>query len=512
MSDRNHPETVPARGMETGDMPPEDFRRHGHEVVDWIADYLAGVGDYPVLPPVAPGQIRESLPTSAPSEGEPFEDILHDFETKILPGVTHWNHPGFFAYFAVTGSAPGILGEMLSAALNANAMVWKSSPAGTELEELTLDWVRELVGLPKAFRGAINDTASSSSLYALCAAREACFPQARETGLFGVPVSRIYTSEESHSSIDKAGITLGFGLNGVRRIETDDEFRMDTNALRRALEEDLAQGIRPVALVATLGTTSTSSMDPVDELADIAEEYGTWLHVDAAYAGPAAIVPELRSSFAGWERADSIVLNPHKWLFTPIDCSILYCRRPDQLRRAFSITPEYLTTSEDGATNLMDYGLSLGRRLRALKLWFVLRYFGSEGIAERIRTHCGLASIFAGLVDATPGWERVAPVPFSTVVFRHVPTTATRGSAGKSRDVEGLGAVDGASDAGRLQDGVNMAILKRVNDSGEAFLSHTRLHGRVALRLSVGNLRSTEKHVRRVWELLASAANEASSD
>ena len=265
MSDRNHPEAVPARGMETGDMPPEDFRRHGHEVVDWIADYLAGVGDYPVLPPVAPGQIRESLPTSAPSEGEPFEDILHDFETKILPGVTHWNHPGFFAYFAVTGSAPGILGEMLSAALNANAMVWKSSPAGTELEELTLDWVRELVGLPEAFRGAINDTASSSSLYALCAAREACFPQARETGLFGVPVSRIYTSEESHFSIDKAGITLGFGLNGVRRIETDGDFRMDTNALRRALEEDLAQGIRPVALVATLGTTSTSSMDPVDD-------------------------------------------------------------------------------------------------------------------------------------------------------------------------------------------------------------------------------------------------------
>jgi aromatic-L-amino-acid decarboxylase len=267
---------------------------------------------------------------------------------------------------------------------------------------------------------------------------------------------------------------------------------MDTEALRRALEEDLAREVCPVALVATLGTTSTSSMDPVGELADIAEEYDLWLHVDAAYAGPAAIVPEYRPSFSGWERADSIVLNPHKWLFTPIDCSILYCRRPDQLRKAFSLTPEYLTTSEEGATNLMDYGLSLGRRLRALKLWFVLRYFGSEGIAERIRNHCRLASVFAGLVDSAPGWERVAPVPFSTVVFRHGHSAA-------------------ADDPAELQDRLNMAILERVNESGEAFLSHTRLHGRVALRLSVGNLRSTEKHVRRAWELLTSAAAEVGS-
>ena len=335
--------------------------------------------------------------------------------------------------------------------------------------------------------GAINDTASSSSLYALSAAREACFSDAREKGLFGGPVGRIYVSEEAHSSIDKAGITLGFGLDGVRRIETDADFRLDTSALRDALAEDVADGVRPVALVATLGTTSTSSMDPVEELADIAEEYGAWLHVDAAYAGPAAIVPELRDLFRGWERADSVVLNPHKWLFTPIDCSILYCRRPDQLRRAFSLTPEYLTTDES-ATNLMDYGLSLGRRLRALKLWFVLRYFGSEGLAARIREHCRLGSVFADLVDEASGWERVAPVPFSTVVFRYLP-------AG-SRGVEG----------GELQDRLNTAILDAVNASGEVFLSHTRLDGRVALRLSVGNLRSTEVHVRRAWDLLQAAA------
>ncbi len=504
-----YPGASQAGGIGVGDMPPEEFRRHGHEVVDWIADYLGGVGSYPVVPPVSPGQIRESLPASAPSRGEPFEDILHDFDSKILPGITHWNHPGFFAYFAVTGSGPGILGEMLSAALNVNAMVWRSSPSGTELEELTLDWLRELVELPAAFQGAINDTASSGTLYALSAAREACFPEAREKGLFRTPVGCIYASEEAHSSIDKSAITLGFGLEGVRRIEADDEFRMDTDALRRALEEDVAREIRPVALVATLGTTSTSSLDPVDELADVAEEYGAWLHVDAAYAGPAAIVPELRQHFSGWERADSIVLNPHKWLFTPIDCSILYCRRPDQLRRAFSVTPEYLRTREqESATNLMDYGLPLGRRLRALKLWFVLRYFGSEGIAERIRAHCRLASIFAGLVDDAPGWERVAPVPFSTVVFRYVPSAALGDTPGTGGTAE----CGDATDAGEFQDRLNMAILDRVNESGDVFLSHTRLHGRVALRFSVGNLRSTETHVRRAWELLASAAAEAQPD
>ncbi len=479
------PEEAARDASTTGDMPPDEFRRHGHAVVDWMADYLEGVGTYPVLSPVSPGDVRGSLPASAPREGEAFEEIWDDFSAKILPGITHWNHPGFFAYFAVTGSGPGILGEMVSAALNVNAMVWRSSPAGTELEELTLDWLRELVGLPASFQGAINDTASSSSLYALAAARDGAVPEARQKGLFGTPAARIYTSAEAHSSIDKAGVTLGFGLEGVRRIEADAVFRMKPDALRRAIDEDLAADIRPVAIVATLGTTSTSSVDPVDALADIAEEYGIWLHVDAAYAGPAALVPELRHHFEGWGRADSIVLNPHKWLFTPIDCSVLYCRRPERLRGAFSITPEYLKSTEpEKATNLMDYGLALGRRFRALKLWFILRYFGSDGIADRIREHCDLAAGFARSVDAAPDWEMVAPVPFSTVVFRFAP----EGVDGDDRDT------------------VNLAILDRVNEGGEAFLSHTRLHGRIALRLSVGNLRSTRRHVERTWELLSAAA------
>ena len=469
-------------------MPFDEFRRHGHDVVDWIAEYLQRVDSYPVLPLVAPGDIRRGLKGSVTEEGESFQQLLEDFDRKILPGITHWNHPGFFAYFPTTASGPAILAEMLSAAVNVNAMVWKTSPAGTELEQHTLDLLRRLVGLPSEIFGTINDTASSSSLYALAAARENAFPAAREDGLFGVSAGRIYASEESHSSIDKAAITLGFGLSGVRRIETDDEFRMDPAALRSAIEDDVARGVCPVAVVATLGTTSTSSVDPVDALADIAAEYDAWLHVDAAYAGPAAIVPELRYHFLGWERADSIVINPHKWLFTPIDCSVLYCRRPEQLRKAFSHTPEYLMTREDGgATNLMDYGVALGRRLRALKLWFVLRYFGSEGLSERLREHCRLAAGFASQVESEVGWQVLAPVPFSTVVFRFCPA-------------------DGDGGAAETVDRINLAILDRVNKTGEVFLSHTRLNDRVALRLSVANLRTTEVHVGRAWELLREAA------
>ena len=492
-------------------MPPEDFPRHAHEAADWIADYLQGVGSFPVLPSVEPGDVRRTLPDTAPTEGEPFETLMEEFQSKILAGVTHWNHPAFFAYFPTTGSGPGILGEMLAAALNVNAMVWKTSPAATELEELALTWVRELVGLPDVFRETINDTASSSSLNALTAARDATFPGVRERGLFGAPAGRIYASKEAHLSIDKAALVLGFGLDGVRRIKTDGEYRMIPDALGAAIAEDVASGVRPVAVVATLGTTSGSSVDPVDAIADIAADLGLWLHVDAAYAGPAAILPELRHHFTGWERADSVVINPHKWLFTPIDCSILYCRRPAQLRRAFSLTPEYLQTAEQGsATNLMDYGVALGRRFRALKLWFVLRYFGSEGIAERLREHCRLAKEFSRRVEREDGWELVAPVPFSTVAFRFCATDARGGNgdpAGSQGESGGEGEFEGAA-----QDRMNLAILDRVNESGEAFLSHARLGGRIALRLSVGNLRTTEDHVLRAWELLRDAAKSVTDE
>lgn len=363
-----------------GDLPPEEFRRLAHDVVDWMADYLDQVGDLPVLGGVEPGEVKGALPATPPEVGESLDAALADFRNVIVPGLNHWNHPAFFGYFSITGSGPGILGEMLAAALNVNAMVWRSSPAATELEELTTDWLRQLLELPAEFEGVINDTASSSSLYALAAAREVAYRDSHRTGLFGQRQGRIYASDQAHSSIEKAALTLGFGQDGYRTVESDGAFRMRADSLEEALAADVAADVTPVAVVATLGTTSSASLDPVGEIASIASKYGAWLHVDAAYGGPAAIVPEVRPMFAGWELADSIVVNPHKWLFTPVDCSILYCRRPDELVRAFSIVPEYLSSAGQGATrDLMDYGVSLGRRFRSLKLWFVLRYFGRAG-------------------------------------------------------------------------------------------------------------------------------------
>jgi aromatic-L-amino-acid decarboxylase len=471
--------------IQLGDLPPEAMRELGRQVADWIADYLATVQDLPVLPAVEPGDVRDRLPSSAPEAGEPMESALRDFREIVLPGITHWNHPAFFGYFSITGSGPGILGEMLAAALNVNAMVWRSSPAATELEEVVADWLRQWLGLPPEFDGVINDTASSSTLHALAAAREVAYPDARVRGLFGLPRGRIYASEQAHSSVEKGVVTLGFGKEGFLAIPSDVDFRMDADALRAAVVRDVEAGIRPVAVVATLGTTSTSSIDPVARIADVAEEFGLWLHVDAAYGGPAAIVPELRPLFEGWQRADSIVVNPHKWLFTPVDCSLLYCRRPDDLVRAFSVVPEYLRSKNvDQVRNLMDYGVALGRRFRSLKLWFVMRYFGREGVIGRLREHVALARAFERMVDEAEGWERIAPVPLSTVAFRRVDRS--------------LSAAE--------NDALNHRILDRVNRTGEAFLTHTALRGRVALRLSIGNLRTRAEHVERTWSLLLDAA------
>jgi aromatic-L-amino-acid decarboxylase len=471
----------------SGDMPPEEFRRHAHAVVDWMADYLAGVGELPVLAQVQPGETAARLPASAPDAGEAVDDILRDFREVIVPGVTHWNHPDFFAYFSITGGAPGVLGEMLAAALNTNAMLWRTGPAQTELEERTLDWLRQLMGLPDGFHGTIQDTASISTLVAIAAAREAAGLGIREEGMSGrgLPRLRIYASQEVHSSIDKAGITLGLGMSGTRKIPTDAEFRMDPAALERAITEDRAAGIHPLAVVATVGTTSTSSIDPVPAIADVCARHGVWLHVDAAYGGSAALVPEFRHVLDGAERADSLVVNPHKWMFVPIDCSVLFSRRPDVIRRAFSLVPEYLTTPEgETVTNLMDYGPALGKRFRSLKLWMTLRYFGAEGMAARIREHVRLAREFAGWVDEEPDWEVVAPVPFSLVVFRHAP----RGMTDEEADAH------------------NERVMAMVNAGGRAFLSHTRVRGRLALRLAVGNLRTTEAHVRAAWDLLRQTA------
>ena len=479
-----------ARAAHPGDVPAAEFRAAMHHTADLVADYLEHVGDYPVLARTKPGEVRAALPASPPERAEPLQRLLADYKRIIEPNLTHWNHPGFFAYFGITGSGPGILGETLAAGLNVNAMLWRTSPAATELEEVVSDWMRQLVGLPDAFRGHINDTASVSSFVALAVARERVPGlDVRAKGLAGradVPTLVVYCSEQAHSSIDKAVIALGLGHENLRKVPADNAFRMDVAALEGAIAADRVAGKRPIAVVATAGTTSTTSVDPIPVIADVAAREGIWLHVDAAYAGSAAVCPEYRALLAGWERADSIVTNPHKWLFTPVDCSLLYLRDVEQLRAAFSLVPEYLRTPEQGVTNLMDYGIQLGRRFRALKLWMVLRGFGAEGIRERIRLHCAMAREFAERVRGAPGFEVAAPVPFSTVCFRATP----RGT-------------------GEEQDAVNERVLSRVNESGEAFLSHTRLHGRYVLRLAIGNLRTTRAHVERAWDLIREAASTA---
>jgi aromatic-L-amino-acid decarboxylase len=477
----------------TGDMDPEAFRRYGHQAIDWIADYFAHGERYPVLARVQPGDVARSLPAAPPEHGEDVDRILADFERLIVPGITHWNQPGFFAYFAITGSGPGVLGELLAAALNAQGMLWRTSPSVTELEEVVLSWLRQLLGLPPAFEAVIYDTASVSSMHALAAAREAAVPGVRERGLSGRPELtpfRVYCSEQAHSSIDKGVITIGLGHAALRKIPADAEFRMRTELLERAIAEDRAGGLTPIAVVATVGTTSTTSVDPVPGIAAVCERERLWLHVDAAYGGVAAIVPERRSILAGCDRADSLVVNPHKWLFTPFDLSAFYCRRMDVLRAAFSLTPEYLRTSDPAAVkNLMDTGVQLGRRFRALKLWMILRYFGAEGIRARLAEHMRLARLFASWVDADPAFERLAPVPFSVVCFRARPPA-------------------GAAEA----DAFNARLLDEVNRGGEIFLSHTRLNGAFALRLAVGNLRTTERHVARAWEVLKETARNLPSE
>jgi aromatic-L-amino-acid/L-tryptophan decarboxylase len=478
-------------------MDAEAFRREGYRLVDWIAAYFEHPERYPVLSRVKPGEIRAALPDHAPEQGESFDAILADFERVIVPGITHWNHPGFFAYFAITGSAPGVLGEFLSAALNAQGMLWRTSPSVTELEEVVLGWLRGLLGLPSAFEGVIYDTASVSSLHALAAAREAAVTGVRAQGLSGrpeLPRYRVYCSVQAHSSIDKAVILLGFGHDGVRKIPSDADFKMRVEALRDAIAEDRAAGIVPLAVVATVGTTSTTSVDPVPAIADVCAKEGVWLHVDCAYAGVAAIIPEYRAVLDGVDRADSVVVNPHKWLFTPFDLSAFYCRRMDVLRQAFSLTPEYLRTVEAGAVkNLMDTGVQLGRRFRALKLWMILRYFGAEGLRARLSEHMRLARLFAAWVDADEDFERLAPVPFSVVCFRAHPPSPLRGSGAANPPLR-----EWTEEA---LETLNQRLLDAMNATGEVFLSHTKLDGRFVLRLAVGNLRTEERHVRRAWEI-----------
>jgi aromatic-L-amino-acid decarboxylase len=429
------------------------FRDDGRAAVDWVAAYLDRVGDLPVLAQVEPGDLLAALPDEAPERGEPFEAILRDLDALLLPAVTHWQHPRFFAYFPATATGPGILAELLAAALNNVAFIWRTSPAATELETATLRWVAQLLGLPAAWHGHIEDSASISTLSALFVARETTGRRV------------VVASEEAHSSVERAVRILGMEL---RKAPVDEEFRVDPARLD-------ANGA--AAVVATVGSTSTASVDPVPALADAAEAAGAWLHVDAAYAGTAMVCPEHRWAFEGVERADSVVVNAHKWMATPMDASLLWTSRPEEVRAAFSLVPEYLRTSDDAPTSLSDYGPALGRRFRALKLWTVLRTLGREGLQEGIREHVRLAQELARWIEAEPGWELAAPQRFSLVCFR--------------RDAS---------------DEENRRILDAVNASGVAFLSHTSLHGRTVLRLAIGNRRTTEDDVRLAWDALRGAA------
>ncbi|MDQ6785351.1 MAG: aminotransferase class I/II-fold pyridoxal phosphate-dependent enzyme [Acidobacteriota bacterium] len=472
-----------------GDMSAADFRRYGYEIVDWIAAYFERLEDLPVLSQNEPNDLKNALPKSAPEAGEDFGAIFNDVEKLILPAVTNWNHPNFHGLFSTSTSAAGIFGEMLAATFDMKAMLWRTAPASTELEEVVLDWLRQMMNLDVGFKGIIYDTASVSTLHAIAAAREGLHLKIREIGMSGrddLPLLRVYTSEQAHSSVEKAVILLGLGQKSLRKIETNERFEMDVQKLREAIEEDKRNGFVPFCVVATVGTTSTTSIDPVAEIASVCEENALWLHVDAAYAGSAAIVPELQSCLKGCERADSIVTNPHKWMFTPFDLSVLYCRHLDLLKQAFSLVPEYLKTNET-VTNQMDYGIQLGRRFRALKLWFVIRYFGQNGLIERIREHCRLAKLLASWIEKSKDWELLAPVPFALVCFRAAP-----------KAFENL-------------DELNEKLMNEINASGKAYISHTKLNGNFTLRLSIGSIHVEQRHIENVWNLLNEKLSETKS-
>jgi aromatic-L-amino-acid decarboxylase len=458
-------------------MSPEEFLSAADAHLEWIANYFERIRTFPVLPSAKPGEVKSHLPETAPERGEAIDQIFRDFQSLIFPSLTLWNHPRFFAWFAISSSAPAILAEMLAATVNVNAMLWKSSPGATELEQVTLGWMLQWLQLPENWFGIIYDTASVAVFQALAAAREWADPNSRTKGMR--PGLVVYLSEQTHSSAEKAAITLGFGTENVRKISVDSAFRMRPDLLEQAIQKDLEANRKPCAVVATVGTTSTASIDPVPEIAGLAKKYDVWLHVDAAYGGTSAIVPEMRWILNGSEAAHSFAINPHKGLFVPVDLSILYTSYPGVLRRSASLSAENLRTSEDSdAVNFMDYGIQLGRRFRALKLWYVLRYFGREGVVDRLREQRRLAQELKKWIDSDQNFEIVAPVHLSLVCFRH-----------------------------RSGDAFNQKLLEAVNASGEAFLSHTVVNGRFAIRLAIGNMQTDESDVRAAWQVIRSLAS-----
>jgi aromatic-L-amino-acid decarboxylase len=469
-----------------GDLPNEEFRERLHKLADWIADYRERIEERPIAPNAKPGAVLAQLETAPPETGTSFDEIFADIERVIVPGVAHWAHPQFMSYFGCTTTNPGVLAEMITAALNVNAMTWRTSPAATELETMVLDWLRQWLLLPDEFAGVVYDTASISTMHALAVAREEASTSVRTLGLSGrseLPIFRIYVSDQAHSSVEKAAIALGLGEHNVRRIASDSEFRMNVTALREAIVSDLRHSFKPLAVVATVGTTSTASVDPVREIAAVCAQHQMWLHLDAAYGGGLALLPEHKWVTDAWAEADSLVINPHKMLFVPFDFSALYVRDLERLRRLFTLAPEYLHLRDPAGAeiNYMDYGVQLGRRFRALKAWVVWRTFGREGIAARIREHLRLAQLFAGWIREDERFEISAPVMMGVVCFRL-----------KNPD-------------DKIADQKNSATVARINASGQAYLTQTKLRGRIVMRLGLGNVLTTEEHVRNVWKIIREA-------
>ncbi len=475
----------------TGDFTPDEFRKMATAAVDRLTRYYEMLDTLPVLARTRPGEVMAQLPPSPPEEPEPWEAIERDLDAIVEPNLTHWQHPGYFAYFANTGSAPAVVGDFLAAGYNQVGILWRASPVLTELEQVVVRWLLEIVDLPAGpggFDGQLADTASTASLIALVAAREQAFPDVRKTGLGGRAPGVVYASELAHSSIDKACVVLGIGTEGLRKIPVDGGFRMRPDALVAAIAEDRAAGRVPVAAVATIGTTGVTSVDPCEAVAAVCSRERLWLHVDAAYAGSAAALPEMRPLFAGWEKADSVVFNPHKWMLVPLECTALFFRRMERVKRAFSVVPTYLETPEGQAGSVreyMDYGVQLGRRFRALKMWMTLRAFGVAGVREILRKHLALARRLKEELTRIPDVVLCAPAPFSVLAFRWAPPGLSPEAA----------------------DDANRRILEAVNADGRSFISHTTLGGRYVLRVAVGNARTEWRHLERFLDALGRAVS-----
>ena len=494
-----------------GDTSPEEFRKQLHELADWIANFRKNIGSLRVAPNDKPGAILAALPAEAPEEADLFEEILSDTERLIVPGMVHWSHPMFLGYFGWTTTAPAILGEIITAPLSVNAMTWRTCPAATELEALVIDWIRQWMHLPQEFGGVVYDTASVGVMHALAVAREEAAPSTRKRGLVGAgaPVFRVYASEQAHSSAEKAAIALGLGEENVQRVSTDGAFRMDPSALREMIARDLRNNFKPLAVIATVGTTSTASVDPVPEIGGICRENKLWLHVDGAYGAGFAILPENKWLTNGWSDADSIVVNPHKSLFVPLDFSVLYVRNLERLRHVFTLVPEYLRgDTVEAQKNYMDYGIQLGRRFRALKAWVIFRSFGRQGMAARLREYIRLANLLAEWIKEDDRFELTAPVSMGVVCLRFIgrgPATAGGRPPFSARPAVAPYHTDRPKES--ELDKLNSDIVERVNASGRAYLTQTKLRGRTVMRIGLGNVLTTEEHLRNGWKIIQETAD-----